>query len=204
MKRIKKTSVTTPTTAQVVNAKSNSQINTYSCDYINNKQNYLGKTNLYDTEEKALNLNDLSVGKYYLKHASTNDTLWIKATYKGNQQEPVTRTKQITLFDDLSSTRVIQNTIILYIDKVFTEDTTYLQSIGSITETYEDTNRPLSNKYQILNLTSSAITVTSTTYEKFNIKDVYSTTEQRIGTWIDRKTFISNMCKLYIYPRWRY
>ena len=66
--RIKKVSQTTPIPATVVNEKSNSQTNTYSCDYINNKQNYLGKTNLYDTEEKALNLNDLLIGKYFLKH----------------------------------------------------------------------------------------------------------------------------------------
>ena len=188
--RIKKVSQTTPTPATVVNAKSNSQTNTYSCDYINNKQNYLGKTNLYDTEEKALNLNDLSIGKYYLKHNSTTDSFWIKATYKGNSQTPVTRTKQIMLFPNLSSTRVIQNTIILYIDKAFDENTTSLTAIGSITETYEDKSRSLSNKFQTLNLNTTSISIGGTVYEKFNIKDVYSTTEQIIGIWINRKTII--------------
>ena len=33
--RIKKTSETTPTTAEIVNANSNSTTDTYSCDYIN-------------------------------------------------------------------------------------------------------------------------------------------------------------------------
>ena len=167
--RIKKVSQTTPTPATVVNTKSNSQTNTYSCDYINNKQNYLGKTNLYDTEENALDLNSLSIGRYYLKHNSTTDSFWIKATYKGNSQTPVTRTKQITLFPNISTTRVIQNTIILYIDKAFDENTTSLTAIGSITETYEDQSRPLSNKFYMINLNATGIGTGSAVYEKFDI-----------------------------------
>lgn len=38
--RIKKTSATTPIQAQVVNTYSDSQINSYSCDYINDLQTY--------------------------------------------------------------------------------------------------------------------------------------------------------------------
>lgn len=167
--RIKKVSQTTPIPATVVNEKSNSQTNTYSCDYINSKQNYLGKTNLYDTEENALDLNSLSIGRYYLKHNSTTDSFWIKATYKGNSQTPVTRTKQITLFPNISTTRVIQNTIILYIDKAFDENTTSLTAIGSITETYEDQSRPLSNKFYMINLNATGIGTGSAVYEKFDI-----------------------------------
>lgn len=141
---------------------------------------YLGKTDLYNTEETALDLNSLKIGRYYLKHNNNNNTLWIKATYKGNQTEPTTRTLQISLFDDFSSTSpkkpvVVQNTIILYIDKEFTENTTSLSSMGSLTACYKDDSNGFVNYFTMINLNRTAIALGTNSKEKFNLTSQYST-----------------------------
>ena len=153
---------------------------------IESENNYLGKTSLYATEADAINLNNLSIGKYYLKHDSSNDSIWIKATYKGSGATATTKTKKITLFSNLSSSRVILNTIVLYIDKEFDEETTTLSSIGSITTTFLDYTRALSNNYRSISLNNTSISVGST-YEDFYLGQPYSTSEKRVGTFVNGK-----------------
>ena len=66
MKRIKKVSQTTPTTAQVVNSQSNSQTDTYSCNYANSHSLSGSLTLLLDVSALATG------SEYTLSEAITN------------------------------------------------------------------------------------------------------------------------------------
>ena len=138
---------------------------------------YLGKTSTHNTEQTAIDLNALPIGVYLLKHDSNNNTLWLKATYKGNQAQPTTRTLEVTLFEDATeqgkpNAKVINNQIYLYIDKLIDVTSSYSSSvvIGSITTTLNDFTHSLSNNFRSIRVRSSALSLYSHTYEDFAIE----------------------------------
>jgi hypothetical protein len=101
--------------------------------------------------------------------------LWIKATYKGNQQSATTRTLEIDLFEDTTAqgkpnVRVVNNQIILYKDKAFDETTTSKTSMGSITTTLQDDSHALSVNFRMINLTTTGITLANHNYENFALE----------------------------------
>lgn len=140
-------------------------------DHVENNmpKNYLGKTDAHNTQLTAINLNELKKGVYILRHAASNNTLWLKATYKGNQNEPVTRTLEITLFNDLQNTNLILNEILLYIDETFDEQTVSVSKLGSLTITFKDSTKILSNSYRTIKLNNNAIALGTETFEDFGL-----------------------------------
>ena len=141
---------------------------------------YLGKTKLYNTQAKALNMNELKKGLYILKHDSSNNKLFLKATYKlSSSASPTEQTLEIDLFENVNpttgavNTKVLLNEILLFVDTPVTESTVGTSigiSLGSITvavKNYEGSS--LMNMYKTLRLKSSGFVVESITYEDFQL-----------------------------------
>lgn len=165
--------------------------------------NYLGKTSLYNTQNTALDLNTLKTGVYILKQNSSNNKMWLKATYKlSANAEPTTQTLELDLYQDLTNARVVLNELLLYIDTEITEDTVGTSTgvqLGSLTISLSDGTKPLVTNYKTFKAKSTGLEMTGETFEHIptvlvqsGLQPYSTTTTYQIGDYVYRSVNVSS------------